>query len=51
MFKVYNDPMVKESKIIILLRLVWVYAEEKEGFRKGRRENGFESKRERKDVL
>ena len=43
MFKFYNDPTVNESRIIVLLGQIRVYAEKRKSFEKGRRENGFES--------
>ena len=44
--KFHNDPMVNESMIVVLLRYVWVYARKRKGFKRGRRENEFERKRE-----
>ena len=50
MFKVHDNPTVKESEMVVLLRQVLVYAGKREGFGKGKRENGFERKREHRDV-
>ena len=44
-----NDPMVNESRIVVLLRQVWVYAREIDGFGEGR-ENEIERKKKHKDV-
>ena len=43
--------MVKESAIVVLLRQIWVYAGKRESFERGRRENEFERKRERRNIL
>ena len=48
--KFQEDPTVTESRIVVLLRHVWVYARKREGFRKGRMKNEFERKRERKNI-
>jgi len=49
-FKFYDDPTVNKSKIIVLLKHVWVYAGKIEGFERRRRENEFERKKKCKDV-
>ena len=51
MVSIFHDhPIVNRSVIIVLLGQVWVYARKKECFRRGKRENEFERKRERRDV-
>ena len=47
--KFHDDPTVRESRIIILLRQVCVYAEKRKGFRRGRRKNEIERKKKRGD--
>ena len=42
MFKFHDDPTVKESKIIILLRHIWVYAGKREDVDRKGRKNEFE---------
>ena len=42
--------MVNEFEIVVLLRQIWVYARKRKDFERGRRENEFERKRERKDI-
>ena len=49
-FNFHNGPTVNESEIIILLRHVWVFAEKREGFERGRRENEIERKTKGKNV-
>jgi len=52
-------PTVNESRLVILLRQVWVYVRKREGFRRGRRrtnlrgrsESEFERKRKCKNIL
>ena len=43
--------MVNEFKIIILLEKVWEYAEKRNDFGRGRRENEFERKRELTNIV
>ena len=46
----YNSikiPTVNESEIVVLLKHVWVYAKNKEGFGRRRRKNKFERKTKR----
>ena len=38
LLKIYDDPTINLSKIIVLLRYIWVYAKKRECFGKGRRE-------------
>jgi len=45
MFKFHDDPTVNETRIVVLLEQVWMYAEKKEGFDRRGRENEFERKR------
>jgi len=37
--KFQDDSMVNESKFVVLLGQVWVYAKKRESFEMGRREN------------
>ena len=50
MFKFHDDSMVNKSKIIILLRQVWLYAGKKEDFRRRQKKNKIERKRKRIEV-
>jgi len=53
MLKFHDDPTVKKSKIIVLLRqsLSVCGKRKREGFGRGSRENEFERKRNRRDVF
>lgn len=48
--KFQDYPMVNKSEIVILLRHVWVYVEERKGLGRERREDKNERKRERRNV-
>ena len=43
--------MVNESGTVVLLGQVWVYARKRKGFGRGRRENEFGRKRERRTYI
>ena len=40
-FKFHDDPTVRKSRIVILLRQIWVYVKKREGFEE--RKKGKES--------
>ena len=44
MFKFYDDPIVNEFEIVVLLAQVRMYAGKRESFGRERRKNKFESK-------
>ena len=48
--KFQYDPIINESGIEVLLGHVWVYAGKIKGFERGRRENEFGRKKERRGV-
>jgi len=49
-FKFHHNPVVNKSKIVVLLGHVWVYVGKRKDFGRGRKENEFERKRERRDL-
>ena len=50
-FTFHDDPTtVNKSEIIVLQGLVWVYAEKRENFERGSRENEFERNIELSDI-
>ena len=48
--KFQYNPTVNEFGIIVLLGQIWMYAGKREGFGRGRKENGFGMKKEGRDV-
>ena len=49
--KFHDNPMVNESRIIVLLIQVWVYVRKIKHFGGGRRENEFGRYEERRCIL